>query len=289
MKHKTFLLIGFMLFCGLQLYAQVAINTNGSSADGSAMLDVKSTDKGVLLPRLTTVQIATLENPIDGLIVYNTNESRFYFFDEGSSLWREIAIGAGSISPTGSFSCGDDITDIRDSKTYKTVQIGSQCWMGENLAATELTDGTAIPNITVGGQWSGMNSMAYCWFNNDYLNYGSIYGAMYNWYTAQTGKICPDGWHVPSDMEWDVLIDYVIDDGWSGNDATALKATTSWSNEGNGVDEYGFTAFQAGGRNSNSDFDDYYAFWWSSTSSSSIYAYGRRMYYGFTEVSRDQF
>ena len=96
-------------------------------------------------------------------------------------------------------------TDPRDGETYKTVQIGNQVWMAENLKATKFNDGEAIPHGTTKLYWSTSSNSAYCWYNNDESTYKSTYGALYNWYTVNSGKLCPAGWHVPSLNEWNAL------------------------------------------------------------------------------------
>ena len=98
----------------------------------------------------------------------------------------------------------DSIYDSEGNK-YRTVQIGTQTWMAENLRSTKLNDGTDIPFVPDVTLWSSLTTPGYCWFNNDSVGYG----ALYNWYTANTGKLCPEGWHVPGDEEWTILTDYL--------------------------------------------------------------------------------
>lgn len=95
-----------------------------------------------------------------------------------------------------------------DLNNYPVVQIWNQIWMGENLKTTKLSDGTAITLVTDPVAWINMLTPGYCWYNNDISN-KPVYGAIYNFYTVSTGKICPAGWHVPSDSEWSVLTDYL--------------------------------------------------------------------------------
>lgn len=96
-------------------------------------------------------------------------------------------------------------TDPRDGQVYRTVQIGDQIWMAENLKATEFNDGEAIPHGTTKLYWSTCSNSAYCWYNNDESTYKATYGTLYNWYTVNSGKLCPKGWHVPSLNEWNAL------------------------------------------------------------------------------------
>lgn len=97
-----------------------------------------------------------------------------------------------------SFSQPEIVTDI-DGNSYKTIKIGNQLWMAENLRATKLNDGTKIPYVPDKLTWSKLNIPAYCWENNNESDKNKKYGALYNWYTVETGKLCPIGWHVPSD------------------------------------------------------------------------------------------
>ena len=96
-----------------------------------------------------------------------------------------------------SFSQPETVTDI-DGNSYKTILIGNQLWMAENLRTTKLNDGTKISYLADKFTWSNSTSPLYCWDNNNENDKNKIYGALYNWYTVETGKICPIGWHVPS-------------------------------------------------------------------------------------------
>jgi len=94
-----------------------------------------------------------------------------------------------------------------DNNNYPVVKIGTQTWMAENLKTTKYSDGNVIPNVT-DGTWSTLTTPAYCWYNNDATN-KPTYGALYNWYTVNTGKLCPTGWYMPADAEWTTLTTYV--------------------------------------------------------------------------------
>ena len=97
-----------------------------------------------------------------------------------------------------------DVADA-DNNIYNTITIGNQVWMAENLKTTKYNDGTAIPLVRDFMAWSELGTPAYCWYENDSLLNGSN-GALYNWHTVNTGKLCPTGWHVPGDLEWDALV-----------------------------------------------------------------------------------
>jgi len=139
-----------------------------------------------------------------------------------------------------------------DGNIYDVILIGNQIWMGENLKTTHYSDGTAITNVTDNTGWITAGA-AYCWYENNYDTYGSVYGALYNWKAvdpASNGNknLCPIGWHVPTDTEWTTLTTFITNDGHSGTEGTALKSTTGWSSGGNGTDNYGFAALPGGFR-----------------------------------------
>ena len=167
---------------------------------------------------------------------------------------------------------GDDtdpdntIADI-EGNIYPTVTIGTQTWMAENLKTTAFNDGTEIPLVTNDVVWSGLTTPAYCWYDNDRSAYGETYGALYNWYAVNTGKLCPTGWHVPTDEEWTVLTDYL---GGELEAADKLKETGSvhWARlNATATNETGFTALPNGLRFPfEYTFSDigFLANWWSS-------------------------
>jgi uncharacterized protein (TIGR02145 family) len=146
------------------------------------------------------------------------------------------------------------VADV-EGNLYNTVTIGTQVWMTENLKTTKLNDNTAIPNITDDTEWINLSTPAYCWIRNE-IQYKDIYGALYNWYTANTGKLCPTGWHVPSDEEFKVLelalgmtTDQVDLTEWRGTDQGAqMKSTTGWADGENGTNTSGFSALPGGYR-----------------------------------------
>ena len=121
---------------------------------------------------------------------------------QGVAYGNEISITTSVLTlNTGS------ISDL-DGNVYKTVQIGTQVWMAENLKTTKYNNGTAIPNISDSIAWKNLTTGAYCWYNNSVVN-KSNYGSLYNYYAVNTGNVCPSGWHVPSNEEWDILITFL--------------------------------------------------------------------------------
>jgi uncharacterized protein (TIGR02145 family) len=152
----------------------------------------------------------------------------------------------------------EPITDI-DGNIYQTVKIYKQIWMAENLRTTKYNNGTTVPLVSDSTEWFNLESPGYCWYNNDEASYRKIYGALYNFYTVNTAKICPTGWHVPTERELRNLIlkldhnlesvnSYGIESEIAGG---KLKETGSahWSNGNIGAtNETGFTALPGGER-----------------------------------------
>jgi uncharacterized protein (TIGR02145 family) len=185
----------------------------------------------------------------------------------------------------------NEVVDI-DGNSYKTIGIGDQEWMAQNLATTHYNDGSAIPLETNNANWADLTTPAYGWYKE--LNgstkseYKDIYGAYYNWYAVETGKLCPSGWHVPSDEEWKQLEMYL----GSSNQGGKLKETGTihWKNPNMGAtNEFGFTAMPAGFRYS---VNGYYhplgemSFWWTSTKVSSYSAWFRLISYDNGDITR---
>lgn len=178
------------------------------------------------------------------------------------------------------------ITDPRDGEVYPVVTIGDQVWMAANLRATKYNDGTDIPNVTDNTEWKELSSGAYCWFDND-ISYKDVYGALYNWYTVNTDKLCPAGWHVPSDDEWTTLDEYY---GRVAAGKLKEEGTSHWKSPNTGAtNASGFTALPGGYRyylgSSFSQFGNA-GFWWSSTEISPN-AWYRYMTYSMEVIIRN--
>lgn len=144
---------------------------------------------------------------------------------------------------------GEDVTDI-DGNVYHTVIIGTQQWMVENLKTTKFNDGSSIPTETDNATWISLTTPGYCWYNNGEY-YKKTYGALYNWYAVNTGKLAPGGWHVPGVNEWKTLINYLGGTSVAGGKLkeTGLK---HWKGPNEkSTNEVGFTALPGGYRNAN--------------------------------------
>lgn len=180
-----------------------------------------------------------------------------------------------------SFTTSDTITDI-DGNVYTTVTIGTQVWMVENLKTTKYVDGTSIPLVNDGTAWTNLATSGYCWYNNDAAN-KTTFGALYNWYAVNTGKIAPIGWHVPTNTEWTTLTTYLTNNGFgyggSGSEiAKSMASTSGWvtsssagdvGNDQSSNNSSGFAAFPGGLRTNDGSFLNMTGTgsWWSSTSS----------------------
>lgn len=183
------------------------------------------------------------------------------------------------------------VTDI-NGNSYNTVTVGTQVWMASNLKTTKYNDGKNIPNVTVDGTWETLTTGAYCWYNNDEATYKATYGALYNWYAVNTGKLCPVGWHVPTDAEWATLSSYLGGESVAGG---KLKETGTkhWTSPNTGAtNSIGFTALPGGERNQRGTFViiGNYGFWWSSTEYGTHledYAWARPMGYYLSDAYRD--
>lgn len=137
------------------------------------------------------------------------------------------------------------VSDI-DGNTYKTIQIGTQTWMAENLKTTRYNDNTSIPLFEDDTEWKDLTTDAYCWYDNDAVAYKSVYGALYNFFTVENGKICPTGWHVPSKDELETLLNFLGE--YSGY-KLCETGTTHWKAPNTGAtNETGFTWLPAGER-----------------------------------------
>lgn len=193
------------------------------------------------------------------------------------------------------------LTDI-EGHIYRTVVIGDYEWMAENLKVGTYNNGTEIPLVSEHEEWAALKTGAYCWYDNDQSN-SQIYGALYNWYAVDTQMLCPDGWRIPSDLEWNKLeaeVDsrYVEGDlEWyrpailRGYDAAErLKSDSGWRSDGDGRDSYGFQALPGGERRvSDGGFFQKGGggFWWSSTEDGSSGAWFRNMAYSFKQAARN--
>ena len=189
------------------------------------------------------------------------------FFECEKDTTTNVPVKEVTQNPTSSY--GPNITDT-ENNTYKTVTIGTQQWMAENLKVSKYNDGTAIPNITDNTIWQNNTSGAWAYNNNDLAN-NAKYGKLYNWYAISptmngNKNVCPAGWHVPTDAEWTVLTDYLGGESVAGGKLKEV-GTTSWNSPNTqAANTFLFSALPGGGRLNygfSGDIGDY-GYWWSS-------------------------
>jgi uncharacterized protein (TIGR02145 family) len=179
----------------------------------------------------------------------------------------------------------DPVIDI-DGNSYKTVKIGTQIFMAENLRTTRFNDGSYIPKVESSKEWRSLMSPGYCWYNEDNEENKTVYGALYNAYTIDSSKLCPTGWHVPSNEEWNQLRDFLGDTLKTGG-KLKLKGTDFWHAPNKGADNSTvFSAPGSGIRYNDGSFTarNYYVAFWSSTPSGVFSEWFLSLYYGDTAV-----
>ncbi len=214
------------------------------------------------------------ENETSGKLK-NTNKTVYMAYTDGDRLlfkgtsgnYSNIITDIPTSSKTISFNY-TACTDY-DNNNYATVQIGTQIWMAENLKTTKYNNGISIPNVVDNLAWNNLTTPAYCWYDNNQSLYGNTYGALYNWFTVNTGNLCPLGWHVPDSNECNQLATYLGGYSIAGG---KLKETglTHWINPNTGAtNETGFTALPAGLRYAVGSFSfdgiTNEGYWWSSS------------------------
>jgi uncharacterized protein (TIGR02145 family) len=206
--------------------------------------------------------------------------------------------GGGGLTGITAHSCGADsvhnpaktygtMTD-QQGNVYKTIVIGNQEWMAENLRTTVYRNGNAIANVTDGNQWAGLTTGAWCYYenNSDSANGGQYdcpYGKLYNWYAvADARNVCPTGWHVPTDAEWTTLTTFLGGVSIAGGKMKSTGTQYWLSPNQDATNESGFSGLPGGFRDGfNGDFYDVgdYGNWWSSSESSTASAlYNNQVY-----------
>ena len=195
---------------------------------------------------------------LSGLLANTTYYVRAYAINSAGTGYGDEVSFKSYAADTGTF------TDI-DNNSYKFVTIGTQVWMAENLKTTKYKDGTAIPLVI--DTWHLISTPAYCWYNNDATTNKSTYGALYNWYTINTGNLCPTGWHLPSEAEWTTLTTYLGGEIVAGGKLKETGTSHWMIPNTEATNETGFAAVPSGYRSyfdGNFDTMRYCANWWSS-------------------------
>ena len=186
---------------------------------------------------------------------------------------------------------GENVTDI-DGNVYRTVIIGTQTWMVENLKTTKYRNGDAISNVTKDSEWETIKVDAWCNYDNKDTN-GELYGRLYNWNAVSDKRnMAPKGWHVPTNKEWELLEEFL-----GGNEIAGGKLKEigfeNWMTPNRGAtNELGFSARPGGCRYANDG--KFYGvgnsgYWWSSTEASTSCAWGSGLGYDDSNVRRNYF
>jgi uncharacterized protein (TIGR02145 family) len=181
------------------------------------------------------------------------------------------------------------------------VIIGTQVWTSQNLSVARYRNGDIIPQVTNATDWAALTTGAWCWYNNDSATYASTYGRLYNWYAVNDSRgLAPQGYHVPSDAEWNKLVKY-LDAGadtvcgncyQSAIAGVAMKSTTGWIEPNSGAtNSSGFSGLGGGYRASNGPFYNIgeFSFLWSSTAYETLNARMRYLIYYNSYVVRSDY
>ena len=181
---------------------------------------------------------------------------------------------------------GKTFTDSRNGKLIKSTKIANQTWMVENLDVDKFRDGSVIPEARTAEQWNAAGDQhlaAWCYFDNNPEN-GKKYGRMYNYFAIMDPRgLAPQGWHVPSDVEWTTLTDSLKGLSVAGK---KMKASNGWD-IGNGSNDGDFAGLPGGYlycRNMSFKYLGTGGYWWTTTESSIGAAY----YRGLTKDSDAQ-
>ena len=133
------------------------------------------------------------------------------------------------------------VTDY-DGNVYDTVIIGSLTWLKQNLKVTHYNNGVTIPNVTGNVEWASLTTGGRCYYDNDSVANDSVYGVLYNWYAvSDPGQICPSGWHVSTNAEWNTTEAYLGGTGIAGGKMKEA-GTAHWLSPNTGAtNSSGFT------------------------------------------------
>lgn len=231
--------------------------------DASAQLDVTSTTKGFLPPRMTAVQRIAISSPTNGLLVYQTDyPSGLYFFNAG--VWSTVAI------PT----------------HYPSVTICGMKWMDKNLDVTTYRNGDTIAYVTDPVAWAALSTGAWCYSNND-PSTNATYGKLYNWYAVNDPRgLVPAGWHLPSNAEWTTL-ETCLGGSLVAGGKMKVTGTTTWRSPNNeATNTSGWAGLPGGNRDENGTFvgvgDS--GSWWSTTAFNATNAWHRYLFWNLGQT-----
>jgi uncharacterized protein (TIGR02145 family) len=195
-----------------QLLIAQSVGIGTTTPNRSAKLEVQSSNSGFLPPRMTLTERDAIASPAAGLMIYcsdcganGTGEMNYYNGQNWVTMNMEQSGGSGATS-------------------LPRTSIGSQVWSTKNLDVVKYRNGDPIPYVPDSAQWKNLTSGAWCWYNNDSATYAAKYGRLYNWYAVNDPRgLAPQGWHVPSNAEWNLLIKNTDPNA----DTTILRGTFS--------------------------------------------------------------
>ncbi|MBK9358858.1 MAG: T9SS type A sorting domain-containing protein [Bacteroidales bacterium] len=225
------------------------------------------------------------------LVQMQYNDGNLLFFKGHSSDYSRIV----TMVPTESRELNFEFIDCSDidNNNYPVVTTGTQTWMAENLKVTHYRNADTIPEVTENFPWIQLTTGAYCSYNND-TSRRNTYGALYNWYAVvDSRELCPTGWHIPSDGEWNTLTDYLgglsIAGGKMKSTRNEPDAHPRWDSPNTGAtNESGFSGLPGGYRSSSGSFYTIgqSGYFWSSSEDSLYSPWYRSMDFNNTEVNR---
>jgi len=264
--NKAVIILVFLAFTLTAMAQNVGIGTTTPAA--SAQLDVSSTTKGLLPPRMTTSQRNAIVSPANGLIIYNstTNSLEIRY----SSSWVSLNLAT------------------PEADALPTIQIGTQKWMSKNLDVAFYRNGDPIPQVTEPAAWAALTTGAWCYYNNDPIQ-GAKYGKIYNWYAVNDPRgLAPQGWHIPSDAEWTTLGNTLGGNSIAGGKMKEA-GTLNWASPNFGANNSsGFAGLPGGDRPYFGKFYDVgdIGIWWSSSEFSTYTAWYRVLNYSGVTIGR---
>jgi uncharacterized protein (TIGR02145 family) len=208
-------------------------------------------------------------------------------------IYRVYSNNEGGKSPVYS----NELTLTITASKFPSITIGTQTWKTKNLDVATYSDGTPIPQVTDPTQWTNLTTGAWCYYNNDSVN-GATYGKLYNWYAVAgihdtdpntpNKKLAPTGYHIPSDVEWTTLTNYLGGESVAGGKMKST-GTSLWNTPNtDATNSSGFTGLPGGYRDYNGTFSaiGVYGSWWGSTEYYTTYAWSRFLYYNDGSANR---